>query len=125
MTPGIPQVYYVGLLAGSGDMELLARTGVGRDINRHHYGDAEIAAQLERPVVVAQLDAIRLRNNHPAFRGAFAFAVSGTGGSMRWERGSAAVTLEFDVRTGAFELTATADDGVPARVELGASRSGA
>ena len=124
MTPGIPQVYYVGLLAGTGDMELLARTGVGRDINRHQFGAAEIASQLERPVVLAQLDAIRLRNNHPAFQGAFALDLSGTAGSMRWERGSAAVTLEFDVRTGAFELTATADDGVPARVELGARRPG-
>ena len=35
--PGIPQVYYVGLLAGTNDMELLARTKVGRDINRHYY----------------------------------------------------------------------------------------
>ena len=35
--PGIPQVYYVGLLGGTNDMELLARTGVGRDINRHYY----------------------------------------------------------------------------------------
>ena len=34
--PGIPQVYYVGLLAGTNDMELLARTQVGRDINRHN-----------------------------------------------------------------------------------------
>ena len=35
--PGIPQIYYVGLLAGGNDMELLRRTGVGRDINRHYY----------------------------------------------------------------------------------------
>ena len=35
--PGIPQVYYVGLLAGHNDMDLLARTGAGRDINRHFY----------------------------------------------------------------------------------------
>ena len=35
--PGIPQIYYVGLLAGSNDIELLRRTGVGRDINRHYY----------------------------------------------------------------------------------------
>ena len=34
--PGIPQVYYVGLLAGVSDVELFERTGVGRDINRHH-----------------------------------------------------------------------------------------
>ena len=35
--PGIPQVYYVGLLGGTNDVELLARTGVGHDINRHYY----------------------------------------------------------------------------------------
>ena len=35
--PGIPQVYYVGLLAGENDMALLAKSGVGRDINRHFY----------------------------------------------------------------------------------------
>ena len=46
-TPGVPQVYYVGLLAGSNDMELLAATGVGRDVNRHHYTRAEIATELE------------------------------------------------------------------------------
>ncbi|MGP1664838.1 MAG: hypothetical protein ACTS5I_02775, partial [Rhodanobacter sp.] len=34
--PGIPQVYYVGLLAGRNDMNLLQRSGVGRDINRHY-----------------------------------------------------------------------------------------
>jgi sucrose phosphorylase len=34
--PGIPQIYYVGLLAGGNDMDLLRRTGVGRDINRHY-----------------------------------------------------------------------------------------
>ena len=49
--PGIPQVYYVGLLAGTNDMELLARTGVGRDINRHYYTARRSRPHLERPVV--------------------------------------------------------------------------
>ena len=49
--PGIPQVYYVGLLAGHNDMALLARTGVGRDINRHYYTRGEIEPALEQPVV--------------------------------------------------------------------------
>lgn len=115
MTPGIPQVYYVGLFAGSGDMELLARTGVGRDVNRHHYSAAEIERELERPVVAAQLDAIRLRNTHPAFEGEFTFDVHGTRGTMRWERGRATVTLEFDVRAGTFDLTSSSEDGVPVR----------
>lgn len=69
--PGVPQVYYVGLLAGSNDMDLLRRTGVGRDINRHYYSSAEIAAGVARPVVRALVDLIRLRNSHLAFAGDF------------------------------------------------------
>ncbi|MDR0959136.1 MAG: sucrose phosphorylase [Propionibacteriaceae bacterium] len=66
--PGAPQVYYVGLLAGHNDMDLLARTGVGRDVNRHHYTPDEVTENLERPVVQAQLAALRLRREHPGFR---------------------------------------------------------
>ena len=69
--PGVPQVYYVGLLAGHNDLALLARSGVGRDINRHHYNRAEIDADLQRPVVQDLLRLIRLRNTHPAFQGRF------------------------------------------------------
>src|SRR5581483_7261027 len=49
--PGIPQVYYVGLLAGNNDLDLLRRTGVGRDVNRHYYTHAELQEQLKAPVV--------------------------------------------------------------------------
>jgi sucrose phosphorylase len=69
--PGIPQVYYVGLLAGSNDMALLGRTGVGRDINRHRYTRAEIDEALARPCVQRLFDLIRLRNEHAAFGGTF------------------------------------------------------
>ena len=67
--PGIPQVYYVGLLGGTNDMELLARTKVGRDINRHYYTPLEIEESLCEPVVRRLTDLIRLRNSHPAFAG--------------------------------------------------------
>jgi sucrose phosphorylase len=69
--PGIPQVYYVGLLAGHNDMELLERSGVGRDINRHYYSSAQLEAELTRPVVQSLCALIRLRNEHPAFQGSF------------------------------------------------------
>ncbi len=69
--PGVPQVYYAGLLAGSNDLELLRRTGVGRDINRHYYTPAELNEQLGRPVVRALFELIRFRNTHPAFAGHF------------------------------------------------------
>jgi sucrose phosphorylase len=73
--PGIPQVYYVGFLGGTNDMELLARTGVGRDINRHYYTAMEIETALKRPLVQKQIQLIRLRNTHPAFAGKFQVAV--------------------------------------------------
>jgi sucrose phosphorylase len=38
----LPQVYYVGLLVGVNDMDLLRRTGEGLDINRHYYAAQEI-----------------------------------------------------------------------------------
>ncbi len=67
--PGIPQVYYTGLLAGGNDMELLAKSAVGRDINRHYYTPAEVQAALLKPVVRKLIEIIRLRNTHPAFGG--------------------------------------------------------
>ena len=74
--PGVPQVYYVGLLAGSNDMKLLDRTRVGRDINRHYYTGGEVAEQLARPVVQGLLHLIRIRNEHRAFGGAFTFGAA-------------------------------------------------
>ncbi len=69
--PGIPQVYYVGLLAGANDLDLLRRTGVGRDINRRYYSRREIDSAITCPVVAGLFDLIRFRNTHPAFTGEF------------------------------------------------------
>lgn len=65
--PGIPQVYYVGMLAGENDLELMERTKNGRDINRHYYSLEEIEAEQERPVVRKLKELMELRNSNPAF----------------------------------------------------------
>ncbi|MCI1219693.1 MAG: sucrose phosphorylase [Bifidobacterium sp.] len=75
--PGVPQVYYVGALAGANDMELLATTNSGRDINRHYYPVAEIDSNLKRPVVRALNALCRLRNTLAAFNGDFSYSVDG------------------------------------------------
>lgn len=69
--PGIPQIYYVGLLAGTNDLERLRRTGVGRDINRRAYTEVEISEAVARPLVRSILDLVALRREHPAFSGRF------------------------------------------------------
>ncbi|MCC2314124.1 sucrose phosphorylase [Cellulomonas xiejunii] len=109
--PGIPQVYYVGLLAGSNDMDLLAATGVGRDVNRHHYTADEIEAALVHPAVRGQLAGLRLRSSHPAFDGDFEWDLDGTRGTFVRSAGDARATLTFDVADGSFEVRATDADG--------------
>ncbi len=74
--PGIPQIYYVGLLAQNNDMELLAKTRVGRDINRHYFSKDEITSGIKKPVVKKLIELIRARNMHPAFDGEFSLIES-------------------------------------------------
>lgn len=70
-TPGIPQVYYVGLFAGANDYEFCTRTKHGKDINRHYYTMDDIEEEFKRPVVQKMNRLMKLRNSHPAFDGNF------------------------------------------------------
>ncbi|MFB0637984.1 sucrose phosphorylase [Candidatus Phytoplasma solani] len=65
--PGIPQVYYVGLLAGLNDIELLEKTKEGRNINRHYYSLQEIEKEVKRLVVQKLLHLLTWRNQFAAF----------------------------------------------------------
>lgn len=65
--PGIPQIYYVGLLAGANDIKLLEATKEGRNINRHYYTKAEVAEEVKRPVVANLLKLLSWRNEFGAF----------------------------------------------------------
>ncbi len=103
--PGVPQVYYVGLLAGGNDMQLLSRTRVGRDINRHYYTRSEIDHALERPVVADLLRLIRLRNSHPAFDGVFTMAPTPDEAlDLRWQNGADFARFRVDLRSSAYRL---------------------
>lgn len=109
--PGIPQVYYVGLLAGTNDMKLLRRTGVGRDINRHYYSGEEIHAELRRPVVRSLLDLIRFRTTHAAFAGEF-HLMPGKDHEICIEcrNGSERARLNVDLKSMKAVITYSADD---------------
>jgi sucrose phosphorylase len=97
--PGTPQVYYVGLLAGENDTELVERTGVGRDINRHYYPRDEVLAALQRPVVSRLLDLIRLRNSLSVFDGTFLIMECARDQLvLRWENDLSFAELGVDTR---------------------------
>jgi sucrose phosphorylase len=108
--PGIPQVYYVGLLAGGNDMDLLARTGEGREVNRHRYSDSEVSKAVEQPVVRALMRLIRFRNVHPAFAGEFSVLAAPAGEvALRWRAGTAEAMLSARLVEASYRLTFTAD----------------
>ena len=111
---GVPQIYYVGLLAGANDPAAVAATMDGRAINRHDYVQAEIEAALERPVVRRLVELIRLRNTHPAFDGRLTVETDGRSAlRLAWANAEADTTcaLEVDLASG----RATIHDGRVAR----------
>ncbi len=115
-TPGIPQVYYVGLLAGQNDIEALKNGGEGRSINRHNYTLQEVDEAVEQPVVQKLLKLMELRNAYQVFDGTF--TVDGGDGrvTMRWEDGGLWAQLDGDFRTHAFSVTYFDPDTREARV---------
>ena len=96
--PGVPQIYYVGLLAGGNDLDLLRRTGVGRDVNRHYYTPEELRDELTRPVVRSLMALLRLRHRHAAFQGTFHMGSSAPDRiTLEWANGSDTARLDVDL----------------------------
>lgn len=96
--PGEPQFYYVGLLGGADDTELFARTGQGRDVNRHRYTPDEVRRALDTDVTRGQLALAQLRR-HPVFGGSFSWeAPDDASLVLRWreERHLAELKVRFD-----------------------------
>jgi len=111
LSPGVPQVYYAGLLAAPNDVRLLEETGVGRDINRPTFTVDDINAALNRPVVQQLMALCRLRNTHPAFSGEFEL-----GGrsdhelDIRWRSPGGEIAARIDFVAKSFELELTTED---------------
>jgi sucrose phosphorylase len=108
-TPGIPQVYYVGLLAGENDIGLLEKTREGRNINRHSYTAEEIDTALKRPVVAALFRLCRFRNSHPAFAGTLEATVVDEPGKLRisWIKGIEKAIFYGDLEERCFRIEYT------------------
>jgi len=106
--PGIPQIYYVGLLAGTNDYTALHKTNEGRSINRHNYTWPEIDAAIKQPVVERLLELTYLRSHHPAFQGTFSCEACGTEAlQLRWDYGDIFCAAHVDLlnKTVTIEMT--------------------
>jgi sucrose phosphorylase len=104
--PGIPQVYYVGLLAGVNDIELVERTKNGRDINRHNYTLDEIEGAIQKPVVQRLLKLMEFRNSYPAFDGQFVIKEAPDDHlELAWTQAPYHATAHIDLNTYVSEIT--------------------
>ena len=103
--PGVPQVYYVGMLAGKNDLKLIEETKEGRSINRHKYSTDEIDKELKRPVVQHILNLMTLRNTHPAFLGTFSQRkISDKVLILTWEYESSVLSLIADFENISYKI---------------------
>lgn len=104
--PGIPQVYYVGLLAGENDIELMERTKNGRDINRHYYTAEDIDKEQGREVVRKLKELMELRNSHAAFGldGSVSVTADGDRISITRTCGDSELTLNADLTNYSFTI---------------------
>ena len=117
--PGVPQVYYVGLLAGTNDAEAVARTGEGREINRRNFTMEEIAVAADKDVVRRLDRLIRLRNTHPAFDGEFRVLDSDDSRlRLAWSLGGQDCVLDVDFASMESSVTCGDSQGEPQRIRL-------
>jgi sucrose phosphorylase len=106
--PGLPQVWYLDLFAGTNDYAAAkrGRTASHKEINRTTLKISEVEAGLERPVVLDQLELIRLRNTSPAFSGTMQIAEAEPHlMHVTWQHADATATLRADFRDHSFTVT--------------------
>ena len=105
--PGVPQVWYLDLFAGTNDYAAAerGRTAGHKEINRTTLKLIDIEAGLQRPVVLDQLALIRLRNTSPAFAGEMKiFETRSHQLHISWQHPEATVTLKADLREHSFSV---------------------
>ena len=106
--PGVPQVWYLDLFAGINDYAAAerGRTAGHKEINRTTLKLIDVDMGLERPVVLDQLELIRLRNVSPAFGGELRIIESEPHIlHMSWHHPEATATLQADLQTHHFEVS--------------------
>ena len=105
--PGLPQVWYLDLFAGTNDYAAAkrGRTAGHKEINRTTLEIIDIELGLKRPIVRDQLDLIRLRNVSPAFDGEMKILKTKSHRlHISWQHPEATATLKADLRKHSFTV---------------------
>ena len=105
--PGLPQVWYLDLFAGTNDYAAAerGRTAGHKEINRTTLKLTDIESGLKRPIVRDQIELIRLRNVSPAFTGEMKVLESDPHLlEMCWQHPKVTVTLKADLLSHGFSV---------------------
>ncbi len=115
--PGIPQVWYLDIFAGTNDYEAVERAGEGghKEINRTTLSNRTIEDGLQKDIVINQLELIKLRNTSKAFNGSITVKESLSNKLiMHWQNEEDFATLEADLKTFKFSVTYSEGEQVKA-----------
>jgi len=97
--PGKPQIWYLDLFAGTNDYKAVEKAGAGghKEINRTNLSLEDINSKLNNSVVKEQIELIRQRNTHPAFKEGAKVSLLESDEDIlkiRWENGGKSILLE-------------------------------
>jgi sucrose phosphorylase len=112
--PGIPQVWYLDLFAGTNDYAAAARgrTAGHKEINRTSLKWSEVEHCLARPIVLDQLELIRFRNTSPAFGGEMEIQETGPEHlHVVWRHPDETAILKADLSDHGFAVLRSGPDG--------------
>ena len=105
--PGIPQVWYLDLFAGTNDYAAAdkGRTAGHKEINRTTLELINIEDGLKRPVVLNQLKLIKLRNTSPVFKGKMTVIKSAPHEiHFKWKHKKEELSLKADLKNYNFKI---------------------
>ncbi|WP_296352941.1 sucrose phosphorylase [Winogradskyella sp.] len=106
--PGIPQVWYLDIFAGKNDYKAADAAGKAghKEINRTNLSYKTVEDRLKNPVVLKQLDLIKVRNTSSAFYGNLKFNNhSESEIDMVWINGKESLQLQANLKTFGFTIT--------------------
>ncbi|MRR21967.1 glycosidase [bacterium] len=110
--PGIPQVWYLDLLAGKNDYNAVEKAGPAghKEINRTNLEPEVASERIRMDVVKRQLSLLKFRNTFPAFGFDSALEIlDSTPGilKLRWKNHGCTATLEANLKDYRYKISAT------------------
>jgi len=106
--PGLPQVWYLDLLAGKNDHKAVELAGAGghKEINRTNLASDDINARLKLPLVQKQIEMLRFRNQFFAFALDSKITVTTYASEIfiKWEKDNSSAVLIADLSQFSFEM---------------------